>query len=212
VARLRSLLAGAWAPVLGMTLLFALQEVHVIVVKHEASNAAASSWAVAAVAAKGIIWVAVGLGMYLLPEVARRAATGEDARPILARTLALIAVVAVPMVVVYAVAAKPLLSAVFGPDLTDASGALPLLGVAMAMLALAYLAVQYMLALGRSNFIWVLGAGAVAEVLLLLAVGANLTTIALVLSALQLTCAVVLLALSFRRRSRVVPGRRAEAL
>ena len=30
--------------------------------------------------------------------------------------------------------------------------------------ALAYLAVQYMLALGRSNFIWVLGAGAVAEV------------------------------------------------
>ena len=208
VARLRSLLAGAWAPVLGMTLLFALQEVHVIVVKHEASNAAASSWAVAAVAAKGIIWVAVGLGMYLLPEVARRAATGEDARPILARTLALIAVVAVPMVVVYAVAAKPLLSAVFGPDLTDASGALPLLGVAMAMLALAYLAVQYMLALGRANFIWVLGAGAVAEVLLLLAVGANLTTIAAVLSGLQLLCASVLLALSFRGRSRIVSAQR----
>ena len=52
------------------------------------------------------------------------------------------------MVLVYAVAAKPLLSAVFGPDLTGAAGALPLLGVAMALLSCAYLAVQYMLALG----------------------------------------------------------------
>ena len=208
-SRLRSLLAGAWAPVLGMTLLFALQEVHVIVVKHEATSSQASSWAVAAVAAKGIIWVAVGLGMYLLPEVARRAAQGEDARPILARTLGLIAVIAVPMVLVYAVAAGPLLSLVFGPDLTGAAGALPLLGVAMALLSVAYLAVQYMLALGKARFIWVLGAGAVAEVALLLAVGADLNTIALVLSGLQLLCASALLALSFRSRSRIVSAARA---
>ena len=42
-SRLRALLAGAWAPVLGMTLLFALQEVHVIVVKHEATSEQAGS-------------------------------------------------------------------------------------------------------------------------------------------------------------------------
>src|SRR5918993_5337289 len=65
VARLRDLLAGARAPVAGLTLLFVLQEVHVIVVKHEASGDAAGSYAVAAVAAKAIIWVAVGLGLYL---------------------------------------------------------------------------------------------------------------------------------------------------
>ncbi len=65
---------------LALTLLFALQELHVIVVKHEASGDAAGSYAVAAVAAKAIIWVAVGLGLYLLPEAARRAATGVDAR------------------------------------------------------------------------------------------------------------------------------------
>ena len=51
--------------------------------------------------------------------------SGEDARPILARTLGLIAAIAVPMVLVYAVAAEPLLSLVFGPDLTGAAGALP---------------------------------------------------------------------------------------
>ena len=108
---------GAWVPVIGLMLLFALQEVHVIVVKHEADGDAAGSYAVAAVAAKAIIWVAVGLGMYLLPEAARRVRGGEDARPILLRTLALIAAAAVPMVLIYAVAAKPLLGAVFGDDL-----------------------------------------------------------------------------------------------
>ena len=35
--RLRDLLAGAWVPVVGLTLLFALQDVDVIVVKHEAA-------------------------------------------------------------------------------------------------------------------------------------------------------------------------------
>ena len=66
-----------------------------------------------------------------------------------------------------------------------------------------------MLALGRARFIWVLGAGAVAEVALLLAVGADLNTIALVLSGLQLLCASTLLALSFRSRSRIVSATRA---
>ena len=197
-ASLRDLLAGAWAPVIGLMLLFALQEVHVIVVKHEADGDAAGSYAVAAVAAKAIIWVAVGLGMYLLPEAARRVREGEDARPILLRTLALIAAVATPMVLLYAVAAEPLLAAVFGDDLTEAAGALPWLGLAMALLACAYLSVQYLLALGRSSFIGILGVAAAMEVLLLLAVGTNLTGIALALFALQFVCATAVLALSFR--------------
>ena len=197
-ARLRDLLAGAWVPVIGLMLLFALQELHVIVVKHEADADAAGSYAVAAVAAKAIIWVAVGLGMYLLPEAARRVRGGEDARPILLRTLALIAAAAVPMVLIYAVAAEPLLGAVFGDDLTGAAGALPWLGLAMALLACAYLAVQYLLAIGKRSFIGVLAAAAAVEVLALLVVGANLTSIALALFGLQLLCAGCMLVLSLR--------------
>ncbi len=195
---LRDLLAGAWVPVIGLMLLFALQELHVIVVKHEADGDAAGSYAVAAVAAKAIIWVAVGLGMYLLPEAARRVRGGEDARPILLRTLALIAAAAVPMVLIYAVAAEPLLGAVFGDDLTGAAGALPWLGLAMALLACAYLAVQYLLAIGQRSFIGVLAAAAAVEVLALLVVGANLTSIALALFGLQLICAASMLLLSLR--------------
>jgi glycosyltransferase involved in cell wall biosynthesis/O-antigen/teichoic acid export membrane protein len=199
--RLRDLLAGSWLPVVGLTLLFALQEVHVIVVKHEASSHAAGSYAVAAVAAKAIIWVAVGLGLYLLPEAARRARMGEDARPILTRTLALIAAAALPMVLLYAVAAKPLLGAVFGHDLTGASGALPWLGLAMALLACAYLSVQYLLALGSASFIWVLAPVAAMEVILLAAVGGNLTGVALALFCLQLAAASAMLTLALRGAS-----------
>lgn len=199
---LLDLLAGAWIPVVGLTLLFALQEVHVIVVKHEVSDELAGSYGVAAVAAKAIIWVAVGLGMYLLPEAARRSHEGIDPQPVLMRTLTLIALAALPMVAIYAVAAEPLLRVVFGSDLTGAADALPWLGLAMALLACAYLSVQYLLALGRSSFIWVLAVAAALEIGLLAFVGANVTEIAIVLFGLQLFCAASILTLSLRARPR----------
>jgi O-antigen/teichoic acid export membrane protein len=200
---LPDLLRGAWAPVLALTLLFVLQEVHVIVVKHEADGDTAGAYAVAAVAAKAIVWVAVGLGMYLLPETARRSRGGEDARPILLRTLGLIALAGVPMVLIYAAAGEPLLGAVFGDDLTEASGALPWLGLAMVLLACVYLSVQFLLAMGQRLFIAVLAVAAAAEVLVLLAVGAHLTRIALALFAIQLACAACVLTVSMRTRAPV---------
>ena len=199
---LLDLLAGAWIPVVGLTLLFALQEVHVIVVKHEVSDELAGSYGVAAVAAKAIIWVAVGLGMYLLPEAARRSHEGIDPRPVLMRTLTLIALAALPMVALYAVAAEPLLRVVFGPDLTGAADALPWLGLAMALLACAYLSVQYLLALERSSFVWVLAVAAALEIGLLAFVGANVTEIAIVLFGLQLFCAAGVLTMSIRASPR----------
>jgi O-antigen/teichoic acid export membrane protein len=200
---LLDLLRGAGAPVLALTLLFVLQEVHVIVVKHEVDGDTAGAYAVAAVAAKAIVWVAVGLGMYLLPETARRSRGGEDPRSILLATLGLIAAAAVPMVLIYAAAGEPLLGAVFGDDLTEASGALPWLGLAMALLACVYLSVQYLLAMGHRRFVAVLGVAAAAEVLVLLAVAPDLTGIALGLAGLQLACAACVLTLSFKTRAPV---------
>jgi len=203
----RELLTGSWIPVIGLTLLFALQEVHVIVVKHEASSDAAGSYAVAAVAAKAIIWIAVGLGMYLLPEAARRSRTGVDARPILQRTLAVIVAASVPMVLVYAAAGHQLLGLVFGEDLTAASGALPWLGLAMGLLACSYLCVQYLLALGRASFIWILAVAGVLEVLLVAGIGANLTGVALALFGLQVVCATTVLTLALGRAPAKPPAR-----
>jgi O-antigen/teichoic acid export membrane protein len=197
--RLRDLLAGAWIPVISLTLLLALQELHIIIVKHQASEDAASSYAVAAVAAKAIMWIAIGIGLYLLPETARRAKTGEDPRPILIRTLGLIAVMAVPMVLIFSVAGEPLLRIVFGEDLTDASDALPFLGIAMSLLAFSYLSVQYLLAMGRASFLFVLAAGVVAEVLVLISMGDDLTAIAVGLMIVQAACASVILTMALRQ-------------
>src|SRR4051812_15790239 len=65
---LRALIGRAWAPVAALALIAVLQNIDVIVVKHIADKNQAGAYAAAAVIAKGVIWVAVGLGLYLLPE------------------------------------------------------------------------------------------------------------------------------------------------
>jgi O-antigen/teichoic acid export membrane protein len=204
----RELMQKAWAPVLAFTLLAALQNIDVVFVKHRASAEAAGSYAAASVSAKAVIWIAVGLGLYLLPEAVRRTRAGQNARPVLARTVWLVALVAVPMTLVYAVAGEQVLSAVFGEDLAAASDALPLLGVAMSLLAWAYLSVQYLLAIGRISFVALLGAAAALEAGLLAAVGAQLTDVATVLACLQLVLAPAVFALVLRSVGRQRPATR----
>jgi len=195
---LRELVGRAWAPVAALALIAVLQNIDVIVVKHVAENHAAGSYAAAAVIAKGVIWVAVGLGLYLLPEAARRTRMGVDARPVLIRTLALVAAVSTPAVLLYVVAAGPVLTAVFGKTYVSGANALPVLAVAMSLLACAYLSVQYLLALERANFLWALAVAAIAEPLLLQAIGSRLTAVAVGLLAVQTFLALVVLSLSFR--------------
>ena len=184
--RLRDLFGRAWVPILGFTLIAALQNIDIVWVKREIGGDEAGSYAAASVAAKAVIWIAIGLGLYLLPEAVKRTRTGGDARPVLGKSLGLIALVAVPMIVLYAFFGKQVMGAVFGDDLTAASNVLPFLALAMALLACAYLAVQYLIALERANFLPVLGLAAAAELILLPVVGAAPTNVALVVVALQL--------------------------
>jgi glycosyltransferase involved in cell wall biosynthesis/O-antigen/teichoic acid export membrane protein len=195
---LRELIGRAWAPVAALALIAVLQNIDVIVVKHVAEKNAAGAYAAAAVIAKGVIWVAVGLGLYLLPEAARRTRMGVDARPVLVRTLALVGFVAAPAALLYVVAARPVLIAVFGNAYASGAGALPVLAIAMTLLACAYLSVQYLLALERANFLWALAVAAVAEPLVLQAIGSRLTAVAAGLLAVQAFLALIVLSLGFR--------------
>ena len=154
-------------------------------------------------AAKSIIWVAIGLGLYLLPEAARRANTGLDARPILSRSLALIGLCAVPALLIFTLGGEQLLAAAFGDDLTGSADALPWLGAAMALLACTYLSVQYLLALRRRAFVGVLAIAATAEVVVLAGMGADLTKLAFALFLVQLACALVVVTTAYRTPSPV---------
>jgi O-antigen/teichoic acid export membrane protein len=200
-AWVKALLREAGAPVAAMALLALLQNLDVIVVKHVAAAAAAGAYAAASLAAKTLVWVAVGFGMYLLPEASRRAGLGEDTRRLFMATLALIALTAIPVLAVFALAGEPLLTAVFGDEFARGSDVLTILGLAMTALACTYLAVQYLLALRDTRFLWLLGAAAVAEPFVLAAIGGRLVALATGLLAIQAATAATLIYLE-RRRAR----------
>src|SRR4051812_10271799 len=203
--RLRSLLRGAWAPIGALALLALLQNVDVIIVRHQLGGDQAGSYAAAAVAAKAVVWVAIGIALHLLPEATRRAAAGLDPLPVLRRALGVLAVVAAPALLIFALAPKLLLRLAFGSEFVTAAGALVVLGLAMTLLACAYLTVQYMLALGRRSFLWVLGVVAVLEPFLLSSGTFSLVSYAALVLGLQCAAAggVLLLALRLRGRARV---------
>jgi O-antigen/teichoic acid export membrane protein len=206
VQRLRDLVGQALIPLLALGLLAWLQNVDVIVVKHQAAtDTAASSYAAAAVAAKMPIWLAVGLALFLLPETARRASSGGDARPVLLRTLGIVGGAAAAMVAFYVVAGRQLLETVFGPDLGVAHSALPVLALAMSFLACVYLVVQFLLGMRRWAFLALLATASAVEPAILFALGTDLTGIALAIACIELVLLCVLLATAMRRRPGPAP-------
>jgi O-antigen/teichoic acid export membrane protein len=166
----------------------------------------ASSYSATAVAAKVLIWVAMGAGFYLVPEVSRRHAAGEDTRPVLAKALAIVAVAAIPCLLIFGFASTPLIRAAFKSNRLLAVDALFILGVAFTILAATYLAVQYMLALKRSWFLLPLGAVAVAEPILLLNASHQPKQFALVVLGVQVVGAVVAFAMALRPTKRGPAG------
>ena len=71
---LRALAAATIVPTVALTALAVLQNVDVIVARHVLPDDLAGAYAAATVAAKALVWVAVGVGMWVLPEAVRRAA------------------------------------------------------------------------------------------------------------------------------------------
>jgi O-antigen/teichoic acid export membrane protein len=199
---LRSLVGDGWVPIIGLFLLASLQNIDVILAKHQLGGDAAGSYAAAAVAAKAVVWVAIGVGLHLLPEATRRAAAGLDPRPVLLRALGILALVAAPALLIFAVAPELLLRLAFGPGFTDAADALLLLGAAMTLLAVAYLTVQYMVALGETRFLWVLGVVAIAEPFLLTAGNEGIVDFATIVFGVQCVAASSILALGLTARRR----------
>lgn len=199
--RLRNLFRDGWVPIVGLALLAVLQNVDVIIARHRLTEHRAGSYAVAAVAAKSVVWVAIGVGLQLLPQATRRAAEGLDPRPVLYRALAVLAVVATPALLVFALAPKLLLRTAFGEDTVDGADALLLLGCAMTLLAIAYLTVQYMFALRQVRFLWVLVVMALGEIVALLAAaGTTLRAFAGTVLVVQAIVAFAVLALAARAR------------
>jgi O-antigen/teichoic acid export membrane protein len=208
--RLRSAAGGAlsfgrhvWlaaVPIAALGVIQLLQNVDLITAKHQFSDSVASSYAVAAVAGKVLIWVAMGASFYLVPETSRLRSEGKDTRPVLLRSLGILFVCAVPCLLIFAVGAHPLLAAVFGKSKAIASASLLPLGAAFSVLACTYLAVQYMLALTRIWFLPALALVAAIEPILLLQAPKHPAAFATVVLLVQLLGAAVVYVIALARR------------
>jgi len=196
----------AWAPIAGLIVIAVLQNIDLIAAKHRFGTHVASSYAATAVAAKVLIWVAMGAGFYLVPETSRRRAAGEDPRGVLFRALGIIAVCAVPCLLIFLVASHPLLSIAFSPKRATASSSLLPLGAAFTVLSATYLAVQYMLALKRTWFLVAIAAVAVLEPILLLHASRHPSGFAGVVLGVQALGAVIALALALGGRPKPKPA------
>jgi O-antigen/teichoic acid export membrane protein len=205
----------AWAPIAGLIVIAVLQNIDIIAAKHRFSGIPnlANSYAATAVAAKVLVWVAIGAGFYLVPETSRRHHLGEDTRPVLARALGIIAVCAIPVLGIYAIASHQLLAAAFKHDQLHAISALLPLGIAFALLACTYLAIQYMLALKRTWFLLPIGLVALIEPVLLLAAPRHPASFAVVVLGVQALAAAVAYTMALwpeRRRAIDAPAEPAD--
>ena len=196
--RLRALAYDAALPIAGLTIVAALQNVDVILARHGLSEDVAGVYAAATVAAKALVWIAIGVGMWLLPEAVRRSAAARDPRPVLGRALALIAVLAMPALAAFAIVPGLVLRTAFGAEYESGETILLTLGVAYALLAVTYLAVQFLLGMGRSAALWGLAAVALAEPLVLAALD-DAEAFAAAVLALQAIAAVVAVGSALRR-------------
>jgi O-antigen/teichoic acid export membrane protein len=195
-----------WASMVALAMIALLQVLDQLIIKHRIGGDKAGAYIAATVAAKAVIWVAIGVGLHLLPEATRLAAEGRDPRPALRKALGLIVVIASPALLIFLAVPKLLLRVAFGhPEFVQASGALVILGAAFAVLAVTYLGVQYLLALGRIVFLPILVAVVAAEGIALLRAH-TLVGYAWTVLVWQCVAAAAVLFLSLRRVPAQVPA------
>jgi O-antigen/teichoic acid export membrane protein len=197
---LRQLVRSAALPIGALTVVAALQNVDVIMAKHALSDDAAGVYAASTVAGKAVLWIAVGLGFWVLPEATRRAAAGGDPRSVLLRALGVIGALSAVALVIFATVPALLLRTAFGAEYESGDAILLTLGAAYALLSCGYLGVQFLLGLRHLWFAAALACVAVAEPVLL-AGAHDLERFAGVVLVVQATGAILVLALAAATRT-----------
>ena len=162
VARRKGRLAVDVAIAFGcLAFLALLQNIDVLILGREAPKAS-GEYAAISVAAKALIFIAIALGGYLLPEATIRWHKGEHALRQLGTTALIVAVPAVGLLGVALVAPRLSIKIAFGARLIGAEGSLKTLVAAMIFLGITVLLTNYLLGAGKRWIALVLAAGTAA--------------------------------------------------
>jgi O-antigen/teichoic acid export membrane protein len=148
--------------------LAALQGLDVEIVGRDAPGAVGSYNAIS-VACKAVVFLAIVLSGYLLPEAVVRWRRGGNALRQLGVALGLVAVPVVVLAILAAAVPDEMLRILFGPDKVHAAPAFATLALAMGCLAASTLFTYYLLGIGRR---WIPGILALATVVTVVLVNA----------------------------------------
>jgi O-antigen/teichoic acid export membrane protein len=175
VAR-RVLIADVTAAFIGLALLGLLQNVDVILLGR-LNHAQAGAYAAISVASKALVFGALALGAYLLPEATIRWNEGGHAVRQLVVTLAFLAVPAAVLLGIALFFPVRFLSVIFTPKLATAAPAFASLVGAMIFLCISVLLTNYLFGAGRRWIVLLLAGGsALAVGLVFAADGSPLAT------------------------------------
>jgi O-antigen/teichoic acid export membrane protein len=192
----------AWV---SLSMVAVLQNVDVLVVGRD-NPSHSGAYAAVSVTSKAIVFGAVVLGGYLLPEAAIRWREGGHALRQLAVVLVLLAIPSVVLLAVAVVAPEKLLSIVYHHEYTAAASALAPLVLAMIVLSVTVVLTMYLLAVGRRWVAVVLVAGAMVLTLAVLGTHGAPRSTALVDLGVQATVlAVILVGFVLVHRVRIGP-------
>jgi O-antigen/teichoic acid export membrane protein len=155
----RRLMADVSAAFVGLALLGLLQNVDVILLGR-LDHANIGSYAAISVASKALVFGALALGAYLLPEATIRWNEGGHAIRQLGVTLIFLAVPAGALLIIAVLIPHLFLTVVFGAKLASAAPAFATLVVAMMFLSFSVLVTNYLFGTGSRWIVLVLAAGA----------------------------------------------------
>ncbi|MGF7235054.1 MAG: hypothetical protein ACQSGP_08860, partial [Frankia sp.] len=168
----RRLAAEVGAALVALAFLGLLQNIDVLVLGR-LKPGESGAYAAISVASKVLVFGAMVLAGFLLPEAANRRHLGQHALHQLGGTLAILALPAGFLLAAAAIAPHALLSVAFGPRLTGASGALLPLAAAMTCLGATVLFTHYLLAVGSRPVLPVLAVAAAVSIPMLVAAGGH---------------------------------------
>jgi O-antigen/teichoic acid export membrane protein len=148
----------------------ALTSDDVVVAKAALSEHAAGIYGSASLIGRIVLYLPAAVITVLLPRVAARTADRRGSGDLLAKSAAVTAVFCTVLTAIYAVAGPTIVRLAFGSSYADAAPLLWRFGIAMTLYAILNVLLVYHLGRGEHNLAWLLGAGAVLQLAVFVAI------------------------------------------
>jgi O-antigen/teichoic acid export membrane protein len=163
-----------WPVAVGLIGIALLTHVDILVVKARLAAHDAGAYAAASAFARVGYFLPATILAVLFPRTAARQARGEQTEDILGRSLLATAVFCALLAVFYAATGVGLVTLTFGRSFAEGGRVLAPFALATGLFSIAYILVGYHLSRGETRYAWIVGAGVIAQLVLLSTVPSTL--------------------------------------